>query len=172
MSDASCQATSPFNSQQAAPAADQSPQNICSNAPIVKAEHEGESSFSAHALYATKFLQNVVSSNEYSEDVVREMTYIVDTLRDIIHAQKQQSDCLEEGYPHAKRRPGDPSLRHLPMPPIGVALSLLWKAKGIDCHSMLYFRIFLTRPPIQRHLASAAAGRSSFFQYPNSPTTF
>lgn len=135
MSDASSQAASPFNPQQEASTADNSPQNIPSNTPReVKAEHEGESSFSAHALYATKFLQNVVNNNEYSEDVVQEMASIVDTLRDIIHAQKQQSDCLEDLYPHARPRPSGPSLRHLPMPPIDVALSLLWKAKGIDCH--------------------------------------
>ncbi|PLB43733.1 hypothetical protein P170DRAFT_369279 [Aspergillus steynii IBT 23096] len=132
MSNASSPSTSPFNAQQLACGTERSSKQACADVSRDNtAEYEGESSFSAHALFATKFLQNVVSSNDYSKEVVQEMTSIVDTLREIIHAQKQQSDCPEELYPYARPRPSDSSLQHLPMPPIDIALSALWKAKEI-----------------------------------------
>ena len=135
MSTASSPSTSHFNIQQPACETERASKQACADvSPDHPAEYEGESSFSAHALFATKFLQNVVSSNDYSKEVVQEMTSIADTLREIIHAQKQQSDCPEELYPFARPRPSDSSLQHLPMPPIDTALSALWKAKGIAYH--------------------------------------
>lgn len=135
LSSASSPSANSLNMQQLSCGTERSSKQVC--AEIFRdnmAEYEGESSFSAHALFATKFLQNAVNSNDYPKEVVQEMTSIVDTLREIIHAQKQQSECPEEVYPCARPRPNDSSLEDLPMPPIDVALSCLWKAKGIDGH--------------------------------------
>ncbi|UDD55537.1 hypothetical protein AFCA_003144 [Aspergillus flavus] len=93
-----------------------------------KTEYEGGSSLSAHAIFATRYLQDAVSSTN-SAQIAQEMTSILDTLHDIIDDQKQQRDTLENLYPHAKPIPHGSSIRHLPMPPVEMTLACLRMAK-------------------------------------------
>ncbi|RSL97765.1 hypothetical protein CEP52_010718 [Fusarium oligoseptatum] len=94
-----------------------------------KPEYEGESSLFAHAVFATKFLQNSVSNNSSSE-VALEMTSVLNALRGVIDAQKQQSDTVDNLYPHALPLPPGTSLRKLPMPSTEKALACLRMAQG------------------------------------------
>ncbi|KAF7557238.1 hypothetical protein G7Z17_g787 [Cylindrodendrum hubeiense] len=91
-------------------------------------EYEGESSLLAHAVFATKFLQGEVNNN-HSTEVFIEMTSVLDTLRTIVEAQKQNTDSIETLYPHAKSIQPGSTARHLPMPPIDKALTCLRMAK-------------------------------------------
>jgi hypothetical protein len=94
-----------------------------------KAEYEGGSSLSAHAIFATRYLQDAVSSTN-SPDIAREMTSILNALHKMINDRKQQRDTLENLYPHAKPIPHGSSTRHLPMPPVEMTLTCLRMARG------------------------------------------
>ncbi|GAB1195065.1 hypothetical protein APSETT444_004319 [Aspergillus pseudonomiae] len=94
-----------------------------------KAEYEGGTSLSAHAIFATRYLQDVVSSTN-SVQIAQEMTSILDTLHGIVDDQKQQRDTLENLYPYAKPIPQGSSIRQLPLPPVEMTLTCLRMAKG------------------------------------------
>lgn len=94
-----------------------------------RAEYEGESSLLAHAVFATSFLQGEVNNN-HSTDVFLEMTSVLDTLRNIVEAQKQNVDSVEALYPHAKPIPPGSTVRQLGLPPIVKAFACLRMAKG------------------------------------------
>lgn len=94
-----------------------------------KPEYEGESSLFAHAVFATKFLQNSVRNNSSSE-VALEMTSVLNALRGVIDAQKQESDTVENLYPNALPLPPGTSLRKLPMPSTEKAMACLRIAQG------------------------------------------
>ncbi|KAE8403042.1 fungal-specific transcription factor domain-containing protein [Aspergillus pseudonomiae] len=93
-----------------------------------KAEYEGGTSLSAHAIFATRYLQDVVSSTN-SVQIAQEMTSILDTLHGIVDDQKQQRDTLENLYPYAKPIPQGSSIRQLPLPPVEMTLTCLRMAK-------------------------------------------
>ncbi|CAG9988302.1 unnamed protein product, partial [Clonostachys byssicola] len=92
--------------------------------PPTQPEFEGESSLSAHATFATKFLQSCVS-NSPSSKVMLEMTSVLDTLKAIVDSQKQKADTLETLYPNARPLPAGASLRQLPPLSIEHALAAL-----------------------------------------------
>ena len=94
-----------------------------------KPEYEGESSLFAHAVFATRFLQNSVNNNSPSE-VALEMTSVLNALRGVIDAQKQESDTVENLYPNALPLPPGTSLRKLPMPSTEKAMACLRMAQG------------------------------------------
>ncbi|KAL6415588.1 putative C6 transcription factor [Ilyonectria robusta] len=93
-----------------------------------RAEYEGESSLLAHAVFATSFLQGEVNNNR-STDVFLEMTSVLDTLRNIVEAQKQNVDNVEALYPHAKLIPPGSTVRQLGLPPLDKAFACLRMAK-------------------------------------------
>ncbi|KAF7594200.1 hypothetical protein BBP40_009904 [Aspergillus hancockii] len=95
---------------------------------VSKAEYEGGSSLSAHAIFATRYLQDAVSSTN-SADITGEMTSILSALHKVIDDQKQQRDTLENLYPYAKPLPNGSSTRHLPMPPVDMTLTCLRMAR-------------------------------------------
>ncbi|KAM0424825.1 hypothetical protein ACHAPT_009881 [Fusarium lateritium] len=115
-----------------------------------KPEYEGESSLFAHAVFATKFLQNSVSNNSSSE-VAFEMTSVLDALRSVIDAQKPQSDTLESLYPNARPLPPGASLRQLPMPSTDKALACLRMAQDSTRIQMLWLMDFQTIPQFTTH---------------------
>ncbi|VUC23471.1 unnamed protein product [Clonostachys rosea] len=92
--------------------------------PPTQPEFEGESSLSAHATFATKFLQSCVS-NSPSSKVMLEMASVLDTLKAIVDSQKQKADTLETLYPNARPLPAGASLRQLPPLSIEHALACL-----------------------------------------------
>ncbi|KAL4913703.1 hypothetical protein BDW62DRAFT_191921 [Aspergillus aurantiobrunneus] len=82
-----------------------------------KAEYEGESSLFAHAVFASRFLQNAIN-NITNAEVAHEMKTVLDSLRSAVNYVKQQSDTLDKLYPHAKAIPPGSTTRNLPLPPI------------------------------------------------------
>ncbi|KAI8312991.1 hypothetical protein K4K61_009205 [Colletotrichum sp. SAR11_59] len=92
-----------------------------------KLEYEGESSLSAQAAFANKFLRDAVSSKP-SADVTGEMASVLDTLSRTIGNQKREQEpvCL---YPHARTLEPGTTLRDLPMPPVETAFTCLRMAK-------------------------------------------
>lgn len=82
-----------------------------------KAEYEGESSLFAHAVFASRFLQNAIN-NTTNTDVAHEMEAVLDGLRAAVHSGKHQSDTLDKLYPSAKAIPSGSTTRNLPLPPI------------------------------------------------------
>ncbi|KAI5457772.1 putative C6 transcription factor [Mariannaea sp. PMI_226] len=83
-----------------------------------KTEHEGESSLFAHAIFASRFLQNAIN-NTTNPEVAQEMEAVLEGLRAAVQSGKQQSDTLENLYPHSRALlPPGSTTRNLPMPPI------------------------------------------------------
>ncbi|KAJ4313470.1 hypothetical protein N0V84_009395 [Fusarium piperis] len=115
-----------------------------------KPEYEGESSLFAHAIFATKFLQNSVSNNSSSE-VALEMTSVLNALRSVIDAQKQQSDTIENLYPNSLPLPPGTSLRKLPMPSTEKALACLRMAQESTPIQVLWLMDLQTIPEFTSH---------------------
>lgn len=82
-----------------------------------KPEYEGESSLFAHAVFASRFLQNAIN-NTTNAKVANEMEAVLDNLRAVVHSGKQQSDTLDGLYPHAKAIPPGSTTCNLPLPPV------------------------------------------------------
>ncbi|EGY14523.1 fungal specific transcription factor domain-containing protein [Verticillium dahliae VdLs.17] len=68
---------------------------------VLQSEFGGESSISAHALFATTFLQNVVG-NSHSPRVTVEMAPVMQTLSSIADVQNQTAASSETLFPHAR----------------------------------------------------------------------
>ncbi|KAK3301852.1 uncharacterized protein B0T15DRAFT_442060 [Chaetomium strumarium] len=85
---------------------------------------EGESSLTAHSVFANDFLQKAVSN----KDSHPEMRERIDALRQMIEAMKKQPAAREMSYPHA--RPVRPAaLDGCELPPIQKTLEVLKLAK-------------------------------------------
>lgn len=93
-----------------------------------KDEYEGESSLFAHAVFASRFLQNAIN-NATNAEVAHEMEVALDGLRTAVNSGKQQSDTIDKLYPHAKAIPPGSSTRNLPLPPIDKVFACLRMAR-------------------------------------------
>ncbi|KAK1517966.1 fungal specific transcription factor [Colletotrichum costaricense] len=92
-----------------------------------KLEYEGESSLSAQAAFADRFLRDAVS-NKPSVDITGEMASVLDTMSRTIGNQKREQEP-EYLYPHARTLEPGQGLRDLPMPPVQSAFACLRLAK-------------------------------------------
>jgi anti-sigma factor ChrR (cupin superfamily) len=80
---------------------------------------EGESSLTAHSVFANDLLQKVMS-----KDSRPEMRERIEALRDMVESMKKQPAAHEMTYPHAKPiRP--PALEGCELPPIDKTLQVL-----------------------------------------------
>lgn len=121
-----------------------------------KPEYEGESSLFAHAVFATKFLQNSVRNNSSSE-VALEMTSVLNALRGVIDAQKQESDTIENLYPNALPLPPGTSLRKLPMPSVEKAMACLRMAQDSTPIQILWLMDLQTIPEFTTHFIKVSS---------------
>lgn len=84
---------------------------------------EGESSLTAHSVFANDLLQKVVNRDSYPE-----MHERIEALRHMVEAMKKQPAADEMTYPHAKpTRPA--TLEGCDLPPIEKTLQVLKLAK-------------------------------------------
>ncbi|KZL75901.1 fungal specific transcription factor [Colletotrichum tofieldiae] len=81
-----------------------------------KVEYEGESSLSAQAAFANRFLQQAVS-NRHSTDITGEMASVLGALSRTLGGQKDRNDT-EYLYTNARTMEPGCSVRDLPMPPV------------------------------------------------------
>lgn len=94
-------------------------------------EHQGESSLSAQATFANRFLEDAVSNKSVGSSIFIEMASALDSLRKALGRNSSQQD-RDYLYPHARSLEGGLNLRNLPMPPVEIAFICLRMAKGID----------------------------------------
>ncbi|KAF4465036.1 C6 transcription factor [Fusarium albosuccineum] len=113
-------------------------------------EYEGESSLFAHSVFATRFLQNAINNNPSSE-VALEMNSVLDALRSVINGQKQQTDTIENLYPHARPLPPGSSLRNLPLPSTEKALACIRMAQENQRIQLLWLMEFQTISQFTTH---------------------
>ncbi|KAL4785970.1 hypothetical protein BJX76DRAFT_366431 [Aspergillus varians] len=106
------------------------------------AEYEGESSLFAHAVFASRFLQNAID-NTTNTAVTHEMQAVLDSLRAAVNSGKEQSDALDKLYPHAKEIPPGATTRNLPLPPMDNVFMCLRMAKECPQVAMLWLGDFL-----------------------------
>ena len=86
---------------------------------------EGDSSLTAHSVFANDLLQKVVSKDSDSRPEMRER---LDALGHLVEAMKKQPAAHEMTYPHAKPvRPA--ALQGCDLPPIEMTLQVLKLAK-------------------------------------------
>ncbi|RFN47656.1 fungal specific transcription factor [Fusarium flagelliforme] len=83
-------------------------------------EHQGESSLSAQATFANRFLEDAVINKSVGTSIAIEMTSALESLRKALgrNSGQQDHDYL---YPHARPLERGLNLRNLPMPPVEVA---------------------------------------------------
>ncbi|KAF5005920.1 hypothetical protein FDECE_7678 [Fusarium decemcellulare] len=115
-----------------------------------KPEYEGESSLFAHSVFATRFLQNAINNNPSSE-VALEMNSVLDALRSVVNDQKQQTDTIENLYPHARPLPLGASLRDLPLPSTEKALACIRMAQENPRIQLLWLMEFQTISQFTTH---------------------
>ncbi|KAF4967224.1 hypothetical protein FSARC_5203 [Fusarium sarcochroum] len=113
-------------------------------------EYEGESSLFAHAVYATSFLQCAVNNNSSSQ-VALEMNSVLNALRNVVDAQKQQTDSLQNLYPNARPLAPGASLRTLPLPDTNKALACLRMAQENPQIQILWLMEFQTVAQFTTH---------------------
>ncbi|KAK1990061.1 fungal-specific transcription factor domain-containing protein [Colletotrichum falcatum] len=102
---------------------------------------EGDSSLAAHSVFATEFVQKVVST-ESLQDSSLELGETLDALSQIVHALKQPAAAGEMTYPHAKPV-NRLRIQGLKMPPIEKAVSTIRVAKGQRLSGMAWIYDFL-----------------------------
>lgn len=108
-----------------------------------KDEYEGESSLFAHAVFASRFLQNAIN-NATNAEVAHEMELALDRLRTAVNSGKQQSDTIDKLYPHAKAIPPGSSTRNLPLPPIEKVFMCLRMARESQQVATLWLGDYIT----------------------------
>jgi len=96
---------------------------------------EGDSSLTAHSVFANDLLRKIVD-----QDSSLDMQDTVDTLRVLVDAMKQQPAAQEMTYPNAKvvQTSAAATLRACQLPPIQKTVSILKFAK---CETSFHFRI-------------------------------
>lgn len=89
---------------------------------------EGESSLAAHSVFATEFLQKVVSTKSL-QDSSLDLGETLEALSQIVTALKQQPVAGEMTYPHAKPVQRQ-RIQGLELPPIQKAVNTIRVAKS------------------------------------------
>jgi hypothetical protein len=107
-----------------------------------KVEYEGESSLFAHAVFASRFLQNAIN-NTTNAEVAHEMEAVLDSLRAAVNSEKQHPDTLNKLYPHAKVIPPGSTTRNLPLPPIDKVFMCLRMARECPQVATLWLGDFI-----------------------------
>lgn len=121
-----------------------------------KAEYEGESSLFAHAVFASRFLQNAIH-NTTSAEVAHEMEAVLDGLQAAVHSGKQRSDPLDRLYPHAKAIPPSSTTRNLPLPPIEKVFMCLRMARECPQVATLWLGDFIQPSQFNDYLFKVAS---------------
>ncbi|KAH8651065.1 C6 transcription factor [Xylariales sp. PMI_506] len=121
-----------------------------------KTEHEGESSLFAHAVFASRFLQNVIDSTTNTE-IANEMEAVLDGLRAAVYSGKQQSDTLDKLYPRAKAIAPGFSTRSLPLPPLDKVFICLRMARECPQVALLWLGDFIRPAQFSDYLIKVAS---------------
>ncbi|KAK1573909.1 fungal-specific transcription factor domain-containing protein [Colletotrichum navitas] len=102
---------------------------------------EGDSSLAAHSVFATEFVQKVVST-ESLQDSSLDLGETLEALSQIVHALKQPAAAVEMTYPHAKPV-SRLRIQGLEMPPIEKAVGTIRVAKGQRLSGLAWIYDFL-----------------------------
>ncbi|KAF4885409.1 putative transcriptional regulatory protein [Colletotrichum fructicola] len=102
---------------------------------------EGESSLAAHSVFATEFLQKVVSTKSL-QDSSLDLGETLEALSQIVTALKQQPVAGEMTYPHAKPVQRQ-RIQGLELPPIQKAVNTIRVAKSQRLSGMAWIYDFL-----------------------------
>lgn len=121
-----------------------------------KVEYEGESSLFAHAVFASRFLQNAID-NTTNVEMAQEMEAVLDGLRVAVHSGKQQSDTVDKLYPQAKAIPSGSTTRNLPLPPIDKVFVCLRMARECPQVAMLWLGDFMKPAQFSDYLIKVAS---------------
>ncbi|WZH39116.1 putative fungal-specific transcription factor [Fusarium acuminatum] len=91
-------------------------------------DHQGESSLSAQATFANKYLEDAIINKPNGIDIAAEMSSVLESLRIALgrNSNQQEHDYL---YPHARALASGLNLRNLPMPPVDKVLNCLRMTK-------------------------------------------
>lgn len=121
-----------------------------------EAEYEGESSLFAHAVFASRFLQNAIDHTA-SPEVAREMEALIDGLRAMVSSGRQQSDTLDKLYPHAREIPPGSTTRNLPLPPIDKVFACLRMARECPQVATLWLGDYIRPAQFSDYLIKVAS---------------
>ncbi|KAE8416742.1 hypothetical protein BDV36DRAFT_309892, partial [Aspergillus pseudocaelatus] len=125
-----------------------------------KAEYEGESSLFAHAIFASRFLQNAIDSATNAE-IAHEMQAVLDGLKTAVHSGNQKADTLSTLYPHAKEIPSGSTTRNLPLPPIDKVFMCLRMAREYPQVATLWLGDYIKPSQFSDYLIKVASPGSA-----------
>lgn len=89
---------------------------------------EGNSSMTAYTLFASKFLEQAVTSPSFNRKLSLDMENPLASLRQMVQLQGRQGVSHESKFSHQK--PAPKGLGHLPLPPTDIVLRLLREIKS------------------------------------------
>ncbi|KAE8137517.1 hypothetical protein BDV38DRAFT_246946 [Aspergillus pseudotamarii] len=121
-----------------------------------KAEYEGESSLFAHAIFASRFLQNAIDSATNAE-VAHEMQVVLNGLKTAVQSGNHKSDTLRTLYPHAKEIPPGSTTRNLPLPLIDKVFMCLRMARECPQVATLWLGDYIKPSQFSDYLIKVAS---------------
>ena len=130
--------TSPENASQAssrdasAPADDASPMlGIGEIDPVSESAFAGDSSFAAHTVLASEFIEVAVRSSRFQDQLNPNIYSALASLRQIVSLQKRQI-ASHETFRWPRQRPVPPGgLSQMPMPPVSIVVERLRQLQGM-----------------------------------------
>ncbi|KAL4769339.1 hypothetical protein BDW60DRAFT_224874 [Aspergillus nidulans var. acristatus] len=123
---------------------------------LFRAEYEGESSLFAHAIFATRFLQNAIK-NTTNAELAHEMETVLNGLTAAVHHGQQQSDALDRLYPHARAIPPGSSTRNLPLPPFDKVFTCFRMARECPQVTTLWLGDYITPAQFNEYFIKIAS---------------
>lgn len=90
---------------------------------------EGNSSMTAHTVFASEFLEQAVTSSSLDRKFSLDIRRALASLKRMVHMQNRKGPSHESRFTHQKPIPKG-GLSQLPLPPTDIVLSLLREIKG------------------------------------------
>lgn len=90
---------------------------------------EGNSSMTAHTVFASEFMEQAVTSPLFNEKLSHDMRNALASLRQMVQLQRRRQAAHESMFVHQKPIP-EGGLNQLPLPPTDIVLRVLREIKG------------------------------------------
>ncbi|KAB5572543.1 hypothetical protein GE09DRAFT_1170639 [Coniochaeta sp. 2T2.1] len=103
---------------------------------------EGNSSMTAHTMFASEFLEQAVTSTSFGQKMSPNMRNALASLRQMVQLQGRQTDSHENKLVHQKPVPR--GLSQLPLPPTELVVKLLRDIKGRQSITFMRDCVFIT----------------------------
>lgn len=104
---------------------------------------EGNSSMTAHTVFASDFMEQAVTSPLFNEKLSHDMKKALASLRQMVHLQSRRQAVHESIFVHQKPI-FEGGLNQLPLPPTDIVLRVLRETKNAPSETFMRYCVFIT----------------------------